>query len=82
VLGWLLIAVSLPRLPAVGSSLLIMVQPVLAVLLAAWLVDESPSLLQLAGAGLILAGVVFASARRRTQREPALATAQPSPARR
>jgi drug/metabolite transporter (DMT)-like permease len=82
VLGWLLIAVSLPRLPAVASSLLIMVQPVLAVLLAAWLVDESPSLLQLAGAGLILGGVVFASARRRTRREPALATAQPSAARR
>ena len=82
VVGWLLIGVSLPRLPAVASSLLIMVQPVLAVLLAAWLVDESPSLLQLAGAGLILGGVVFASARRRAQREPALATAQPSPARR
>ena len=36
--------------------------PVLAVILAAWLVDESPSALQLAGAGLILAAVVFASA--------------------
>ena len=52
VLGWLLIAVSLPRLPAVGTSLLIMLQPVLAVILAAWLVEESPSVLQLAGAGL------------------------------
>jgi drug/metabolite transporter (DMT)-like permease len=65
VLGWILIAVSLPRLPAVGSSLLLMLQPVLAVILAAWLVDESPSALQLAGAGLILAAVVFASARLR-----------------
>jgi drug/metabolite transporter (DMT)-like permease len=62
VVGWLLIAVSLPRLPAVGSSLLLMLQPLLAVILAAWLVDESPSALQLAGAGLILAAVVFASA--------------------
>ncbi len=62
VLGWLLIAVSLPRLPAVGSSLLLMLQPVLAVILAAWLVDESPSALQLGGAALILAAVVFASA--------------------
>ena len=64
VLGWLLIAVSLPRLPAVRSSLLLMLQPVLAVILAAWLVDESPSALQLAGAALILVGVVSASAKR------------------
>jgi drug/metabolite transporter (DMT)-like permease len=64
VVGWLLIAVSLPRLPAVGTSLLMMLQPVLAVILAAWLVGESPSLLQLAGAGLILGAVVLASARR------------------
>ncbi|MGZ8688812.1 MAG: DMT family transporter [Gaiellaceae bacterium] len=80
VLGWLLIAVSLPRLPAVGSSLLLMLQPLLAVILAAWLVDESPSALQLAGAGLILGAVVLASARRRA-REPVV-VAQPSPARR
>jgi drug/metabolite transporter (DMT)-like permease len=80
VLGWLLIAVSLPRLPAVGSSLLLMLQPLLAVILAAWLVDESPSALQLSGAGLILGAVVLASARRRA-REPAI-SAQPSPARR
>jgi hypothetical protein len=38
---------------------------VLAVILAAWLVDESPSVLQLAGAALILAAVVFASAQAR-----------------
>jgi drug/metabolite transporter (DMT)-like permease len=67
VLGWILIAVSLPRLPAVASSLLLMVQPLLAVLLAALLVDESPSLLQLAGAASILAAVVLASARRRAR---------------
>src|SRR4051812_41844179 len=77
VLGWLLIAVSLPRLPAVGSSLLLMLQPLLAVILAAWLVNESPSALQLAGAGLILGAVVFASARRRP-REPAPVAVQHS----
>ena len=82
VLGWLLIAVSLPRLPAVGTSLLIMLQPVLAVILAAWLVDESPSVLQLAGAGLILGAVVFASARRRAREPRPVVAAQPSPARR
>src|SRR4029079_2116572 len=47
VVGWLLIGISLPRLPAVASSLLIMVQPVLAVLFAAWLVEEAPAVVQL-----------------------------------
>jgi drug/metabolite transporter (DMT)-like permease len=65
VLGWLLIAVSLPRLPAVLTSILLMLQPLLAVIFAAILVDERPSELQLAGAGLILAGVVLASSKRR-----------------
>ena len=69
VLGWLLIAVSLPRLPAVASSLLLMLQPLLAVMLAALLIDESPSLLQLAGAAAILVAVVLASARRLGARE-------------
>ena len=73
VLGWLLIAVSLPRLPAVGSSLLLMLQPLLAVILAALLVSESPSWLQLAGAACILAGLIVASVARRT---PVLEPAQ------
>ena len=78
VAGWLLIAVSLPRLPAVVSSLLLMLQPLLAVVLAAVLVEESPSALQLLGAAVILAAVVLASARRRARdatvvsREPAM----------
>ncbi|MFN2470946.1 MAG: DMT family transporter [Gaiellaceae bacterium] len=65
VLGWLLIARSLPRLPAVLTSVLLMLQPVLAVLLAAVLVDEAPSALQLGGAALILASLLLASMRRR-----------------
>jgi drug/metabolite transporter (DMT)-like permease len=64
-LGWLLIAVSLPRLPAVLTSVLLMMQPLLAVIFAALLVDERPSAIQLAGAGAILAGVVLASSTRR-----------------
>ncbi len=79
VLGWLLIAVSLPRLPAVGSSLLLMLQPLLAVILAALLVSESPSWLQLAGAASILAAVVLASARRRTAPAAAVAAAGAQP---
>ena len=65
VLGWLLITISLPRLPAVLTSILLMLQPLLAVIFAALLVDERPSSLQLAGAGAILAGVLLASSTRR-----------------
>ena len=61
VLGWLLITVSLPRLPAVATSLLLTAQPVATVVLAAVLLGENPSALQLAGAGAILAGLVVAS---------------------
>jgi drug/metabolite transporter (DMT)-like permease len=65
VLGWLLIASSLPRLPAVVTSILLTLQPVCAVVFAALIVDESPSLLQLAGAACILAGLVTATIGRR-----------------
>ena len=63
VLGWLLISISLPRLPAVVTSILLTLQPVASVIFAALLVDESPSPLQLLGAAAILAGLVLASAR-------------------
>jgi drug/metabolite transporter (DMT)-like permease len=72
VLGWLLISVALPRLPAVLTSILILIQPAASVALAALLVDERPSTLQLAGVAAILAGLVVATAGRR-QREQAVA---------
>ena len=65
VLGWLLITVSLPRLPAVVTSILLTLQPVATVVLAAILIDENPSPLQLAGAATILAGLLIASVGRR-----------------
>ncbi len=61
VLGWLLITVSLPRLPAVATSLLLTLQPVATVVFAAILLGEDPSPLQLVGAAAILAGLVVAS---------------------
>jgi drug/metabolite transporter (DMT)-like permease len=64
VLGWLLISVSLTRLPAVITSILLTLQPVGSVLLAAALLDERPSPLQLAGTAAILIGLVVASAGR------------------
>lgn len=65
VAGWLLIAMSLPRLPAVVTSILLTLQPVCSVIFAALIVDESPSILQLAGAACILAGLVTATVGRR-----------------
>jgi len=65
VVGWLLISTSLPRLPAVVTSILLTLQPVCSVLFAALIVDESPSLLQLGGAACILVGFVTATIRRR-----------------
>jgi drug/metabolite transporter (DMT)-like permease len=72
-LGWLVIAVSLPRLPAALSSVLLTLQPVLSVLFAAAILGEAPSALQLLGVAAVLAGLLLASARRR---EPAPASAR------
>jgi drug/metabolite transporter (DMT)-like permease len=65
VLGWLLITVSLPRLPAVVTSVLLTLQPVCSVLFAAILLGEDPSPLQLLGVAAILSGLLLASAARR-----------------
>ena len=59
--GWLLITSSLPRLPAAVSSLLLLLQPVAAIGLAAAVLAEWPSLAQLAGAVLVCGGVLAAS---------------------
>jgi drug/metabolite transporter (DMT)-like permease len=58
VVGWLLIASSLPRLPAALTSVLLTVQPVGSVALAAVIFGESPSGVQLLGVVLILAALV------------------------
>ena len=64
VLGWMLIASSLPRLPAALTSVTLTIQPVGSVLLGVVLLGEEPSGLQLAGVACILAGLL-AIARRR-----------------
>jgi drug/metabolite transporter (DMT)-like permease len=61
VLGWLLIGASLPRLPAAMTSVLLTVQPIGSVALAALIFGEDPSPLQLAGVVLVLAALVAAS---------------------
>ena len=65
VAGWLLIAVSLPRVPAALTSVILLLQPVASVALAAAVLDERPSPLQLLGCGIVLVGVVAATAGRR-----------------
>jgi len=61
VLGWLLISVSLPRLPAVLTSILLMLQPVSTVFLGAVLLSEAPSAVQLVGVVIVIAGVAVAT---------------------
>ena len=71
--GWLLITSSLPRLPAALSSLLLLLQPAASILLAAVVLSERPTALQLAGAVLVCTGVLAASraaTRSRLQRDP------------
>jgi drug/metabolite transporter (DMT)-like permease len=72
VVGWLLISVSLPRLPAVLTSILLMLQPVSTVILGAILLSEKPSAVQLSGVAIVLAGVAFATLQpRKRELEPA-----------
>ncbi|MGH2945256.1 MAG: DMT family transporter [Solirubrobacteraceae bacterium] len=70
VLGWLLITVSLPRLPAALTSVTLTVQPVGSVLLGVVLLGEEPTALQLAGVACILAGLVSVALRRAAARKP------------
>lgn len=64
VIGWLLITASLPRLPAAVSSVLLTAQPAATVLLAMLIVDENPSVVQLAGVLVVIAGVAWVAGRR------------------
>ena len=64
-LGWLLISITLPRLPAALTSVLLTFQPVLSVLFAWAILGESPSALQLGGVALILCGLLIVSAGQR-----------------
>jgi drug/metabolite transporter (DMT)-like permease len=78
VVGWLLITISLSRLPAAMTALLLTVQPLGSVLLAALIFTESPSGIQLAGVGLVLLALLVATAPRRRARVYAIAGASGS----
>jgi drug/metabolite transporter (DMT)-like permease len=66
ILGWLLISVSLPRLPAAVASMLLTIQPIGSVVLAAIIFGEAPTTLQVAGVVALLAGIL-AVARSRSE---------------
>lgn len=70
VAGWLLISISLPRLPAAVTSLLLLVQPVASIALAYVLLAETPSGVQILGVGFILAAIAYANSRRRADDGP------------
>lgn len=60
-IGYLLISISLPRLPAVITSVILLAQPPTTVVLSVLLLDERPSVVQLLGIGLVLGGIAVAT---------------------
>jgi drug/metabolite transporter (DMT)-like permease len=60
-IGYLVIQASLPKLPAVITSALLLVQPVTTVLLGAILLRELPSPFQLAGVAFVIFGIALAT---------------------
>jgi drug/metabolite transporter (DMT)-like permease len=61
-MGYLFVSMSLPRLPAALTSVILLAQPVAAVGLAMVLLAEAPSLPQLAGVALVVGGIAVATA--------------------
>jgi drug/metabolite transporter (DMT)-like permease len=61
-IGYLFISLSLPRLPAVVTSIILLSQPVVAVFLAMIILSETPSAGQLLGVIFVIGGIAFATA--------------------
>jgi drug/metabolite transporter (DMT)-like permease len=59
--GYLLISISLPRLPAVITSIILLAQPVMTVVLSVLLLGEAPSTTQLLGVVLVIGGIAGAT---------------------
>ena len=59
--GYLLISISLPRLPAIVTSIILLSQPVMSMGLAIVLLGETPSATQLLGVGLVIGGIAAAT---------------------
>jgi drug/metabolite transporter (DMT)-like permease len=74
VVGWLFIATALPRLPAVETSVLLLVQPVFAIGWGVMIFAERMSSLQWFGSAIVLAGVAVLSLSLASQNAKVLAT--------
>ena len=61
VVGWLFIGTALPRLPAVATSVMLLIQPVFAIVWGVLLFNERQSVLQWIGSAVVLAGVASLS---------------------
>lgn len=76
VAGWLLITSCLPRLPAAVGSLMLLLQPAASLGLAALILGEHPTALQLLGAALTCIGALSASVVSSPVSSPARRSAQ------
>ena len=63
VAGWLLIAYSLPRLAALETSVLLLIQPVGALFWSRLILDERLSFIQGVGAAIVLGGILVVTTR-------------------
>ncbi|MCP3999233.1 MAG: DMT family transporter [bacterium] len=64
VIGWSIIAKAMPHLPALDTSILILGQPMLAILWARLIYDEALGVGQWFGAALVFAGLIIFSLRK------------------
>jgi drug/metabolite transporter (DMT)-like permease len=76
VVGWMLITWAWRLLPAAQASLLLLIQPIASVAMSAAVLGERPSVWQLAGCVVVLAGVIYGSSGKRAS---AVAVAAPEP---
>jgi drug/metabolite transporter (DMT)-like permease len=60
-LGYLLISLSLSRLPAVMTSIILLAQPVMTVVLGIVLLSEAPTFNQLVGVAFVIGGIAVAT---------------------
>jgi drug/metabolite transporter (DMT)-like permease len=71
VAGWMVISISLPRLDAAMTSVILTIQPVGSVILGMIILSETPSPFQLVGVAFILSGLAILTVRgRRTEAAP------------
>ena len=59
--GYLFISISLPRLPAIVTSIILLSQPVMTIALSIILLGEMPSPAQFVGVGLVIGGIAAAT---------------------